>query len=63
MPQEIQPLALSITDFCDLIGISRRTFYHLADRDEAPPTIQIGRRRLIRREAAETWLLEREKLS
>lgn len=60
MPQETPPLALSVAEFCRLTGISRRTFYNLANRNEAPPTIQIGRRRLIRREAAEEWLRDLE---
>ena len=53
-------LAFSIPEFCKGIGISVRTFYNLDDRGEAPPTCRIGARRLIRREAAEAWLQERE---
>ena len=53
-------LAISIADFCRSISISRRSFYNLVQRGEAPPTIRIGRRRLIRREAADAWLRSRE---
>lgn len=53
-------LAISITDFARSVGISRRSFYTLLERGEGPPTIRIGRRRLIRREAAEAWLRARE---
>ena len=53
-------LAISITEFCRLIGLSRRSLYGLLDRGEGPPTIRIGRRRLIRREAADAWLRSRE---
>lgn len=52
--------AISITEFCRSIGISRRSLYTLLDRGEGPPTIRIGRRRVIRREAADAWLRSRE---
>lgn len=52
--------AISITEFCRLIGLSRRTLYSLLDRGEGPPTCRIGRRRVIRREAADAWLRSRE---
>lgn len=53
-------LAVSLIDFARSIGISRRTLYSLLARGEGPPTIRIGRRRLIRKEAAEAWLLTQE---
>ena len=53
-------LAISIADFARSIGISRRSLYSLLDRGEGPPTIRIGRRRVIRREAADAWLRSRE---
>ena len=53
-------LAISIADFARSIGISRRSLYSLLDRGEGPPTIRIGRRRVIRREAADAWLRARE---
>ena len=52
--------AISLADFARSIGISRRTLYSVLDRGEGPPTIRIGRRRLIRREAADAWLRSRE---
>ena len=57
---EPEVLAHSIPAFCELLGISVRTFYNLDDRGEAPPTFRIGSRRLIRREAALAWMQERE---
>jgi excisionase family DNA binding protein len=54
------PLVFSIAEFCRSIGISRRSLYGLLDRGEGPPTIRIGRRRVIRREAADAWLRSRE---
>jgi excisionase family DNA binding protein len=43
-----------------MLGISKRLVYKLIKRDDAPSLIRIGRRVLIRREAAERWLAERE---
>jgi len=40
------PLALSINDFCNRIGIARSTFYGLANEGKIK-TIAIGRRRLV----------------
>lgn len=54
------PMAMSIREFCRSVGISGRTFYNLAERGEAPPTVNIGRRVVIRRQAAEKWLADKE---
>jgi excisionase family DNA binding protein len=43
---------ISLTEFADMLGVSKRLIYKLIDRNEIPP--------LIRREAAERWLAERE---
>jgi excisionase family DNA binding protein len=59
-PSTPDTLATSIADFARSIGISRRSVYSLLDRGEGPPTIRIGRRRVIRREAADAWLRSRE---
>jgi predicted DNA-binding transcriptional regulator AlpA len=53
-------LAISLNDFCRSVGISRRSFYALASRGEAPPTVKIGRRRVVRNETAAAWLRARE---
>jgi excisionase family DNA binding protein len=50
----------TLAGFCSRVGISRRTFYALLERGEAPPVVRIGRRVLIRREAGEAWLKARE---
>jgi len=55
-PQSVPPLALSVSRFCSCIGISRTTFYSLANRGEGPPTIKIGRRRMIAVDDARAWL-------
>ena len=51
---------VTLSEFADMLGVSKRLVYKLIDRNEAPPLIRIGRRVLIRREAAERWLTERE---
>ena len=51
---------VSLSEFADMLGVSKRLVYKLIDRDDAPPLIRIGRRVLIRRDAAERWLIERE---
>jgi len=46
---------ISLSEFADMLGV-----YKLIAQHDAPPLIRIGRRVLIRREAAERWLTERE---
>lgn len=55
-----RPLAYSLKQFCDAVGISLRTFYALKQRGEAPPVVNIGRRVVVRSDAALEWLKERE---
>jgi len=54
--QTTEPLAYSIPALCSATGISRRTLYALWERGEGPAVTKIGRRTLVRREAAESWL-------
>lgn len=51
--------AISIDEFCDSYGISRRTFDYWDARGAAPETTQPvpGGRRFITREAEEEWKL------
>jgi excisionase family DNA binding protein len=51
---------LTLAEFAEMVGISRRFVYSLIERGEAPPLIRIGNRVFIRREAAERWLAARE---
>ena len=53
-------LAYSVAGFCKAIGISQRTFWSLQAAANGPPLVRIGRRVLVRKEAAETWLKARE---
>ena len=41
-PTTPDALAISITDFCHSINISRRSFYNLVQRGEAPPEDDAG---------------------
>ena len=50
----------SIKKWCASVGISERTFYNLDKRGEAPPTVRIGRRRLVKHDTGERWLKARE---
>ena len=58
--KELEPLAYTVKEFCKVVGISPRTFYTLRETRKAPPIIHIGRRTLIRVEAAQKWLKNRE---
>ena len=55
-----EPLAYPVPAFCKAVGISVRTFYGLLERGEGPAIVKIGRRTVIRREAADQWLKDRE---
>jgi excisionase family DNA binding protein len=50
----------TIAQFCKRVGISDRTYHALNERREGPPIIRVGRKVLIRKEAAEQWLRARE---
>ena len=59
---ENKVLAFSVTKFCELIDISRRHFYTLLARNEAPPTVRLGGRIVIPAREAEAWLTRRANL-
>lgn len=58
---QLEPLAYAVPAFCKAVGISVRTFWNLQQSGDGPPVTRIGRRVLIRRQAAESWLADREK--
>lgn len=60
---EAPALAMSVGQFCEAVGVCKRTYYNLVDRGEAPPVVRVGRRVLIRPEAARAWLADREQLA
>ncbi len=57
------PDALTISEAADAIRVSRRHLQNLCQKGEGPPVIHLGRRRIIRREALDQWLIEREAAS
>jgi|TARA_R110000772_G_scaffold28910_1_gene72601 predicted site-specific integrase-resolvase len=54
------PHLLTVTDFCQTVGISRSTWHKLKRKGSTPPIVNIGGIQRIRKEAAETWLAEKE---
>lgn len=57
---ETTRVALSVPEAAAAMGISRAGLYALLARGEGPPTIKLGRRRLIRRDALQEWLRKQE---
>ena len=53
-------LAYSITEAAKIIGISRTLLYNVLDAGNGPPTLKLGRRRLVRRAALDAWLREKQ---
>ena len=51
---------LNLNEAADFLRISRRTLHSLIADGDGPPTLTIGRRRLVRRSALEAWLSDRE---
>lgn len=51
---------LTVHECCDLYRIGRTKFYDLMNTGRGPKSFQIGRRRLVTREAAEEWLRTQE---
>lgn len=47
---------LSIAELCEELGISKSFFYKLQAKGRGPATLKMGRRTLITREAADTWI-------
>lgn len=58
--KNLPALAYTVKEFCQATGISPRTFYALKAKRKAPPLTRIGRRVLIRVEAAQQWLKQKE---
>ena len=56
---DISPL-LTVTDFCQIAGISRSTWHKLKRHRMTPAIVTVGGIQRIRREAVEEWLDENE---
>jgi excisionase family DNA binding protein len=52
--------ALTLAEAADVLRVSIRHLHHLFRQGDGPPTIRLGRRRIIRREALDQWLVARE---
>jgi hypothetical protein len=52
--------AFSIPEFCRRYGFSQAFFFKLKAQGHGPRLMEVGRRRLISREADEAWRRERE---
>lgn len=59
LPEATEADAYTVDEFCDRHRISVQLFYKY--RDQMPPTIHVGSRVLISREAAAAWRHERER--
>jgi excisionase family DNA binding protein len=54
------PHLLTVSAFCEAVGISRSTWHNLKRNNQIPPVVQIGGIQRIRQEAVESWLAENE---
>jgi excisionase family DNA binding protein len=54
------PHLLTVSAFCEAVGISRSTWHKLKRNNQIPPVVKIGGIQRIRREAVESWLAENE---
>ena len=46
----------TLDEFCKACSISRSLFYSLQKQSKGPPTIKLGRKILIKKDAADKWL-------
>jgi len=54
------PVLLTVSEYCDLIGISRSTWHKQKLRGQTPPVVTIGGIQRIRWEAVEGFFAENE---
>lgn len=60
MKEDLPRIALSITEFCDAVGISRPTFYLMERRGEGPPVVRLSPgKRVVPVDAVRDWLRSR----
>jgi hypothetical protein len=50
------PIAISVKEACRLCGFGRTKFYGLLAAELGPPTIKIGRQRLVLLGPLSTWV-------
>ena len=56
---KISSEVLRLMEFCNLVNITRGTFYNMKRRGEAPDYFTTGKQVNITREAANRWIRER----
>jgi excisionase family DNA binding protein len=54
------PRLLTVSAFCEAVGISRSTWHKLKRSNQIPTVVKIGGIQRIRQEAVESWLAENE---
>ncbi len=57
---DIEHDVLTIAEAADALRVSLRHLQNLLRQGEGPPMVHLGRRRFIRREALNAWLVARE---
>lgn len=62
-PEEPAMRSFSISEWCDMHGLSRAFYYILQARGEAPRTFPVGSRVRISEDANREWILAREAAS
>jgi hypothetical protein len=56
----MDPVSYTIPGFCEAYHISRAHYYAMRKRGLGPREMAVGGRRIITREAAADWAVERE---
>jgi predicted DNA-binding transcriptional regulator AlpA len=59
--QSLPAFAMSVSEWCERHAIGRTVFYRMLREGKAPPTITMGRRRIITHEGSAQWLRDRER--
>jgi len=54
------PHLLTVSAFCEAVGISRSTWHKLKRNNQIPPVVKVGGIQRTRQEAVESWLAENE---
>jgi predicted DNA-binding transcriptional regulator AlpA len=60
MNSENAPEILTLTEAAGMLRVSQRHLFQILADGNGPPVISLGRRKVIRREALQQWLLNQE---
>lgn len=63
MNETLSSEALTIEETAALMRVSKRHLHKLMADGDGPPVVQLGRRKIIRREALRQWLEARERVA